>query len=386
MPGLQQVGAVRALCWNTSMKTSAPEAIPKIMCAVLLTGHGGLDKLEYRTDVAVPLPGPGEVLIRVGGAGVNNTDINTRIGWYAKTVTVATDRATEVATADNGSWSGTPLTFPRIQGADVCGHIVGVGDGVSPQRVGERVIVATMQQDPSGVAFSTVTMGSEMDGGFAQFVVTRATETHAVRCNWTDVELASIPCAYSTAENMLGRVRVGERDRVLITGASGGVGSAAVQLAKRRGAHVTAVVSSEKAGAVTALGADRSVHRGEPLAEALGEESIDVVIDVVGGPQWPELLDVLRRGGRYVSSGAIAGPMVTLDMRTLYLKDLTLIGATYQKPRVMKNLTGYIERGEIRPLVHATYPLHEIVLAQTDFLSKRLVGKLVMVPPPVADE
>ena len=172
------------------MKSSVPEAIPNVMCAVLLTGHGGLDKLEYRTDVAVPHAGHGEVLIRVGGAGVNNTDINTRIGWYAKTVTVATDSSATLPSVDNGSWSGTPLTFPRIQGADVCGRIVGVGDGVSPHRVGERVIVATMQQDPSGVAFSTVTMGSEMDGGFAQFVVTRATETHAVRCNWTDVEHA----------------------------------------------------------------------------------------------------------------------------------------------------------------------------------------------------
>ncbi len=368
------------------MKSSVPEAIPNVMCAVLLTGHGGLDKLEYRTDAAVPHPGHGEVLIRVGGAGVNNTDINTRIGWYAKTVTVATDSAATLPSVDNGSWSGTPLTFPRIQGADVCGHIVGVGDGVSPHRVGERVIVATMQQDPSGVAFTTVTMGSEMDGGFAQFVVTRATETHAVSCDWTDVELASIPCAYSTAENMLGRVRVGERDRVLITGASGGVGSAAVQLAKRRGAHVTAMVSSEKTAAVTRLGADRAVPRGEPLVETLGEESVDVVIDVVGGSRWPELLDVLRRGGRYVSSGAIAGPMVLLDMRTLYLKDLTLIGATYQRPEVMKELVGYIERGEIRPLVHATYPLDEIVKAQTDFLSKHFVGKLVMVPPPLAGE
>ncbi len=347
--------------------------IPETMVAVRLTGHGGVEKLDYRSDVVVPRPGFGEVLIRVGAAGINNTDINTRIGWYSKT-----DKSTSDAIT---GWSGSTFTFPRIQGADVCGDIVEVGPNVSPQRLGERCIVATMQQDPSGVAFSTVTLGAEMDGGFAQFVVTRASETHAVTCDWTDVELASIPCAYSTAENMLRRVGVRSSDRVLITGASGGVGSAAVQLAKRRGAQVTAVVSPEKAAALNAIGADSCVDRGASVVASLGGKSVDVVIDVVGGSQWPDLLDVLRAGGRYVCSGAIAGPLVGLDMRTLYLNDLTLFGATYQDPAVFSGLVGYIERSEIRPLVHATYPLHDIAVAQADFIGKQFVGKLVMTPP-----
>lgn len=367
--------------------SSSAEPIPQQMTAVLLTGHGDTDVLDYRTDVPVPTPGADDVLIRVGAAGVNNTDINTRIGWYSKKVTTDTADLTgavvdDGSVDDDASWSGVPLQFPRIQGADACGRVVAVGEGVSVDRIGERVIVATMQRMPSGDRpFVTETLGSEMDGSFAQFMVAHAAETHAVDCDWSDVELASIPCAYSTAENMLHRIGVGEADRVLITGASGGVGSAAVQLAKRRGAHVIAVAGAAKAGAIAALGADEVVPRGESLVGALGSRSVDVVVDVVAGPQWPELLDILCLGGRYITAGAIAGPIVELDVRTLYLKDLTLKGSTYQEAGVFENLVGYIERGEIQPLVHATYPLREIAQAQTDFGEKGFVGKLVLIPP-----
>lgn len=342
--------------------------IPVTMSAVLLVRHGGLDALEHHHDVPVPEPTADEVLIRVGAAGVNNTDINTRTGWYAK------------SDDDAGSWSGEPLGFPRIQGADVCGRIVAVGADVDPARLGERVIVATMQPVESGGEFDTTTLGSEMDGGFADYMVTRSSQAYAVDCEWTDVELASVPCASSTAENMLHRIGVSAGEHVLITGASGGVGTAAVQLAKRRGAHVIAVAADSKADAMSSIGADTVIDRDADLLEVLGHESVDVIIDVVAGPSWPQLLDVLRRGGRYVTSGAIAGPLVELDVRTLYLKDLTLAGATAQAPSVLPDLVGYIERGEIRPLVAATYPRSQIARAQTDFMAKGFVGKLVLTP------
>jgi NADPH:quinone reductase-like Zn-dependent oxidoreductase len=220
-----------------------------------------------------------------------------------------------------------------------------------------------------------------MDGAFAQFMVARSCETHAVRCGWSDVELASIPCATSTAENMLRRARVVSGDRVVVTGASGGVGTAAIQLAKRRGAGVIAIAAPAKAAVLRELGADDVVPRDADLAALLGSESVDVVVDVVAGPAWPQLLDVLRRGGRYVVSGAIAGPMVELDVRTLYLKDLVLLGATYQEAGLFDEIVRYIEAGEIRPLVHATYPLHRIAEAQADFLAKDLIGKLVLTVP-----
>lgn len=359
--------------------------IPAQMAAVLLTGHGGIDTLSYREDVALPVAGPDEVLIRVAAAGVNNTDINTRIGWYSKKVSDATDSGgadgfENVDDAD-ATWSGVPMIFPRIQGADCCGVIVAVGEQVDNARIGERVIVRNMLRSYVDYRpFECWTFGSECDGAFAQFTRAPSRETHRVDCDWSDAELASIPCAYSTAENMLQRAAVGP-ERVLITGASGGVGSAAVQLAHRRGAEVIAVASQGKADEVQALGAHRVIDRGADLDAALGRDSVDVVVDLVAGEGWPALLEVLRRGGRYATAGAIAGPLVELDVRTLYLKDLTLIGCTFQEDNVFENLVGYIERGEIRPVVARTYPLSEIARAQQDFLDKKFTGKLVLIPP-----
>ena len=362
------------------------ERIPDRMCAVLLTGHGGLDRLEYREDVPVPRPRAGEVLIRVAAAGVNNTDINTRIGWYSKNVSAdsssgGAEGLASVDTAD-ASWTGAPIRFPRIQGADCCGHIVAAGDGVRPERIGERVIVAALLRHYRGYRpFECDTLGSEVDGAFAQYTRAPASETWAVECAWSDVELASIPCAWSTAENMLQRAALGP-ERVLVTGASGGVGSAAIQLAKRRGAFVIAQVAAAKADEVRALGADEIVERDAEVANAVGGATLDVVVDLVGGPRWPGLLDALRTGGRYVTAGAIAGPLVELDLRTLYLRDLTLIGCTFQEDGVFERLVSYIARDEIRPVVAKTYPLADIAHAQIDFLAKRFTGKLVLVPPP----
>lgn len=361
------------------------DEIPRRMSAVLLLGHGGLDMLQYRDDVTLPEIGAGEVLIRVAAAGINNTDINTRIGWYSKTISGDTASGAaggfdEVDSAD-ASWSGVPMTFPRIQGADCCGHIVAVGAGVDPARIGERVIVRNMLRSYVGYrAFECWTFGSECDGAFAQYARAPARETHAVDCDWSDAELASIPCAYSTAENMLERAAVGA-ETVLVTGASGGVGSAAVQLARRRGGSVIAVAGKAKAHDVMALGAARVIDRDADLVAALGRDSIDVVVDLVAGESWPRLLDLLRRGGRYVTAGAIAGPLVELDVRTLYLKDLTLFGCTFQQDSVFENLVAYIERGEIRPVVAKTYPLAQIARAQQDFLDKKFTGKLVLIPP-----
>jgi NADPH:quinone reductase-like Zn-dependent oxidoreductase len=356
------------------------------MAAVLLTGHGGFDKLVYREDVPVPTPGEGEVLIEVGAAGVNNTDINTRIAWYSKGVAGETSAGGEAgfdsAQDQDGSWSGTPITFPRIQGADACGRIVAAGEGVEPSRIGERVLVRNMLRSyVNWRPFECWTLGSECDGGFAQYVKAPAKESYAVRSEMSDVELASFPCAWSTAENLLHRSGVGAGERVLITGSSGGVGSAAVQLARLRKAEVIGVAGAGKADSVLSLGADQVLDRNENLVSALGREAVDVVVDLVAGPGWPDFLDILRRGGRYATAGAIAGPVVSLDVRTLYLKDLTFFGCTFQDDEVFENLIRAIQSGKIRPVVAKTYPLQDIVQAQKDFLSKKHTGKLVLVPP-----
>lgn len=355
----------------------------KTMRAVLLTGHGGFDMLDIRDDVAVPQPAESEVLIKVGGAGINNTDINTRVGWYAKSVTSDTEsrgpQGFGPIEADSG-WGGQALAFPRIQGADCCGEIVAVGSSIDSARIGQRVLVRTMMSAPAndGGVVSACT-GSERDGGFAEYMTAVSKHALEIDCAWSDAELASIPCAYSTAEAMLHKACVGV-ETVLITGASGGVGSAAVQLAKRRGAKVIAIAGAAKMADVQAIGADFVIPRGSRLIYELGTDSVDVVVDLVAGNAWPDLLQVLKRGGRYVTSGAIAGPMVELDVRTLYLKDLTLIGSTHQDDVIFENLINYIEREEIKPLVAKTYPLNEIVTAQKAFLAKNFTGKIVLIP------
>lgn len=352
--------------------------VPDVMRAVLLTGNGGYDKLEFRDDVPVPQPGAGEVLIRIGAAGVNNTDINTRIGWYSKAVTEATDvgGSDGFAAAGDDGWSGTAFAFPRIQGADACGRIVAVGAGVDPARIGERVLVEPVFRGPG--RFDAVYFGSEVDGAFSDYARAPSVHAHRIDSALSDAELASFPCAYSAAENMLARIALVAGESVLITGASGGVGSAAVQLARRRGAVITAMAGSEKAQAVKALGADRVIPRDADLASLFGAGHFDAAVDVVGGAQFSGILGSLKPGGRYGVAGAISGPIVDLDLRTLYLKDLRLIGCTVLEPQVFPSLIGYIERSEINPVLAATYPRAQIVAAQKAFLTKRHVGKVVL--------
>lgn len=354
------------------------------MRAVVTMGHGDLDQLVYRTDWPRPDPGPGEVLIRVGACGLNNTDVNTRSGWYSKTVTEATTGGaySEVGEEDP-SWGGAPIAFPRIQGADACGEIVAVGQGVDASRIGERVITDNWLRDPGNPLDKTKTgyFGSERDGGFAEYTTIPAQNALAIRSDLSDAELATFSCSYSTAEGMLTRAAVTETDTVLVPGASGGVGGALVQLAKRRGARVIAMASEAKHADVAQLGPDRLLTRApDNLRAALGGEAITVVADVVGGSSWPALIDILDRGGRYTCSGAIAGPMVALDLRTLYLRDLTFTGSTVIDPEVMPNLIRYIEAGEIKPALAATYPLEKLREAQAAFIAKTHTGNIVVTP------
>jgi NADPH:quinone reductase-like Zn-dependent oxidoreductase len=352
--------------------------IPQFMSGVYLTGHGGLDKLVFKEDIPVPIPKSGEVLIQVKGAGINNTDINTRLGWYSKKITSETN--TVEIESDNGSWNGIPISFPRIQGGDICGNIIQVGEGVDSTRVGERILVRSMQNSPASKnSWAMQTIGSEFDGGFAQFCVAKSNESFPVNCDWSDIELASIPISYSTAEGMLCRADI-QKEKILITGASGGVGSAAIQLAKLRGATIIAQCSPDKASALKELGADHTVNRYDDLIQVLGMNSVDAVVDLVGGKSWPHLLELLKSGGRYVVSGAIAGPIVDLDLRNLYLKDLTLYGSTVNDPYVFENVIRYIEEGQIKPLVSQSFPLQDIKKAQNVFMEKKFIGKLVLVP------
>ena len=142
-----------------------------------------------------------------------------------------------------------------------------------------------------------------------------------------------------------------------------------------------ALASEAKHSEVAALGPDRILpRRPENLRAALGEDQITVVADVVGGDYWPKLIDILERGGRYTCSGAIAGPIVSFDLRTFYLRDLTFTGSTVIDPEVMQNLVRYIEAGEVRPALAATYPLQDLHAAQSAFIAKEHTGNIVVVP------
>jgi NADPH:quinone reductase-like Zn-dependent oxidoreductase len=331
------------------------------MKAVLTMGNGGFEQLVY-CDVPMPKLGEGEVLVKVLAAGVNNTEINTRIGWYS-----------------GGGWH-IPTPFPFIQGTDCCGVVTQVAHSHDSHLLEQRVLIRSCMRPHGFDNMINIWMGSDFNGAFAQYVKVPANEVFPINSSWTDAELGSIPCSYGSAENMVQRARVQAGDHVLVAGASGGVGSAVVQLAKIRGARVTAIAGATKTDHVRALGADHVVDRECDLVNELGEESVDVVIDNVGGPHFAGELVTLKRGGRYASSGAIGGPMVDLDLRTMYLKDVTLIGCTAWDEPVFPSLISYIETNALRPLVAKSFALSEIVAAQQEFLEKNHVGKFVLIP------
>ena len=362
-------------------------AIPKKMKGVYLTGFGGFEKLEYREDIDVPQPKAGEVLIKIGASAVNNTDVNTRIGWYSKNVKTQTNDGGEKGFKDvdkDGSWLGQALVFPRIQGADSCGTIVAVGEGVSEDRIGQRVMVQSVQPSFTGDnPYDCITWGSECDGGFAEYATALSSQTFEVKSDLKDYELAPFCCSYGTANNLVWRTGVNAGDKVLVTGASGGVGSALVQLCKARDAYVIGVCDPGQEDIVRGYGADEIILRGENYVEKLGEMSIDAALDMVAGNQWPQILKVLKKGGRYGICGAIAGPMVEFDVRDCYLKDLSLCGTTFQSKESFEQLISFVEQGKIKPVVAKVFPLKDIVKAQEAFLSKKYIGKIAL---QVADE
>jgi NADPH:quinone reductase-like Zn-dependent oxidoreductase len=344
--------------------------------AVLLRDFGGLDMLDYREDVPMPCPRAGEVLLRVGACGLNNSDIWTREGAYGL----------ETDSSARSGWLREPMRFPLIQGGDIVGRIVDVGAGLPRGRIGERVLVDDVMYSGEGDGIiDSGCIGSECDGGFAEYVCVLAGNAHPIDCALTDEELATFPIAYQSAEHMLNRGRVSAGETVVIPGASGGVGSALVQLAHARGARTVAITSRRKLGDLRSLGAEICIAREEPdlpaaVAKALDGRPVDVVADIVGGSMFADLLRVLRPMGRHVIAGAIAGPMAEVDLRTIYLKHLEIIGASQGTREEFRVVLDHIQSGRVKPLVAAVYPLREMRQAQAYFAGKDFVGKIVIVP------
>ena len=235
--------------WDPNPHNDRFDPLPneKTMKAAVTAGNGGFEQLQCRV-VKRPQPRAGEVLIKVLAAGMNNTEINTRIGWYSDAVSGSTAEAAEAGSRSlqaDGGWN-TATPFPFIQGTDCYGGVVQVGEDGNKELLEKRVLVRPCMRPNGFDSMKNIWMGSDFDGAFAQFIKVPQTEVFPVESDWRDAELATIPCAYGTAENMIQRAGIQDGERVLITGASGGVGSAALQLVKLRGAEVIALVSSTK--------------------------------------------------------------------------------------------------------------------------------------------
>lgn len=345
------------------------------MTAAVLSRFGGPDAVAVRSDVPRPRPRPGQVLVRVRAAAMNNTDVWTRDGAYGRP-------GDPHALA---GWRG-PVAFPRIQGGDIAGTVVEAGPGVDPARVGQRVVVDPALYDGPGPDANPVgLLGSETDGGFAEYAVVADLRAHDVTDSpLTDDELACLPVAYGTAMGMLERAGIGAGETVVVTGASGGVGYALVQLVAARGGRVLAVTSPGKAELVAAGGAEATFDRGDArIADRIAEHAptgVDAVADVVGGALLTTLLPLLAEGGRWVIAGAVGGALVDLDVRRLYLHNRTLLGSSMHTPAHFAALVELARRGGIRPRVAAVFALADFAAAQRNFLERAHVGKVVVRP------
>ncbi|HEY9329678.1 MAG TPA: zinc-binding dehydrogenase [Streptomyces sp.] len=343
------------------------------MRAVRITRHGGPEVLEP-ARVAVPTPQAGEVLVQVGAVALNNTDLWTREGAYGRP---------DDPKALSG-WRG-PIDFPRIQGADVAGRVLAVGPGVGEGLVGRRVVVDPAIYDTEGPDANPVgLMGSERDGGYAEYVTAPAKRVHDVTGSpLTDDQLASLPTAYGTALGMIERGRLRQGETALVSGASGGVGLALVQLARARGARVIAISSGTKIDAVREAGAHEVIDRARDVAaqiRAVAPEGIDVALDVVAGELVSDGLPLLREGGRWVIAGALGGYGVTLDVRRLYLHNAQVIGSAMHTPAHFDLLMDLARRAEVEPVIAAVFPLDRAGEAQEALSRRGHVGKIVMHP------
>ena len=345
------------------------------MTAAVLTKFGGPEVLELHHDWLRPRPLDHQVLVKVTAAAVNNTDIWTRQGAYG----LPEDPAALAG------WLGS-FDFPRIQGGDVTGIVVEAGPGVTGELLGRRVLVdpalyGSEDENASPVGY----LGSEADGGFAQYVAVDASHAHDVQDSpLSDEQLACLPVAFGTAIGMLERANVQGGETVLVTGASGGVGLALVQLAAARGARVLAITSGSKGAAVLANGAAEVFNRDSPdiLTDiaAAAPAGLDVVADIAGGPGVSAMMPMLRDNGRWVIAGAVAGPVIEFDLRRLYLHNVQLIGSSMHTRVHFRRLVELARGGQISPHVSSTFALTEIADAQKEFSARRHIGKIVILP------
>ncbi|WP_277811982.1 zinc-binding dehydrogenase [Chromohalobacter canadensis] len=367
------------------------EALPDAMAAMLLTGHGDIDKLEYRQDVAIPRPAKGEVLVQVTATAKNNTDRKAREGLYP--------------TKDKGDTTsfqigGSPtLTFPRIQGADVAGHVVAVGEDVSEERIGQRGLLdfniyADARPD---INLTPDYYGHGADGGYAEYIAVPSAQFHTVdNPELADAELAAMGmCSYQTALHMLNAASVTAGENVLVTGASGGVGTALIRLCRIMGATPYALSQPDKAQALLDLGAEAVLDRTDmedftEKVKALTQGApIDAVMDLVGGEMTDRFVDTMifdmtRRATypRLSIAGASGGNLSEIMWTRIYLYQVQIFGVSHGTRDEAEQLVAWIRSGQLKPVLHAAFKLSELHDAERYFVNRNsnYLGKIVIVP------
>lgn len=371
--------------------SEASLTVPTTMAAMLLTGHGGIEKLEYHQDVATPQPQAGEVLVQVTATAKNNTDRKAREGLYP--------------TKDKGdvtsfAMGGTPtFTFPRIQGADVAGHIVAVGEGVDAGRIGQRGLLDfnIYADERRDINLTPDYYGHGADGGYAEYIAVPADQFyHVPNPELHDAELASMGmCSYQTAYHMMTTANVSAGERILVSGASGGVGTALLQLCRIVGAIPYAVSQLDKADALIALGAEAVIDRGdlptfvERVLATTDDKPIDAVMDLVGGEMTNLFIDTMivdMQGRasypRLSIAGASGGNLSEMMWTRVYLYQVQIFGVSHGTREEAEQLVAWIRSGELKPVLHAAFKLSELHDAERYFVNRgsNYLGKIVIVP------
>ena len=337
---------------------------PATMKALVLGAHGDLDQLQVVTDKPVPKAGPGGVVIRVRASSFNYHDVFTVKGM-----------------------PGIKVPLPVVIGLDMSGAIVEVGEGVDGWKPGDRVLVNPLNRKQG-------LMGEMLDGGMAQYCAVSAEQLIALPDAVSFDDASALPVAYGTAHRMLithNTVKAG--DRVLILGASGGVGTASLLLAKQLGAEVIACAGSdEKAAQLKALGADHVVNYkttdfskwavaqyGKPQRRSY-EGGVDVVVNFTGGDTWVPSLKCLKRGGTLLVCGATAGHDPAEDLRYIWSFELKVLGSNSFYDENLRALLEQIGTGELKPAIDRVLPLEEAAEGLRLIRDREVLGKVVVNP------
>jgi alcohol dehydrogenase len=332
------------------------------MVATLIREHGGPEQLLVET-VQRPRPAAGEVLVRVGACALNHLDIFVRRGM-----------------------PGLPIPLPHTTGGDIAGWVHELGDGVGGIDLGAPVLVDPAVEDGA--------LGENRPGGLSEYVVVPA--SNLIPLGGDDVgrliSVAALPIAYGTAQRMLfDRAELQAGETIAVLGASGGVGVACVELAKRAGATVIAITGSEaKRDRLAALGADTVVvapdgEFGKEVWAATGKRGADVVVDYSGQATWPQSIRCTKPHGRVVTCGATSGHEAVTDLRYVWVRELDIRGSDGWTRGGLLELVRLVEAGELDPVIHALYPLSRAREGFAELEERRAFGKVVVLPDSIFD-